>query len=65
MVNNRGYPPLLLTKSDVAYLLSDSERKVIELAKKGDLTRVDDGGKWTKFRLHDVEEYVAGLSETT
>lgn len=57
------YPPELLTKKQVAYLLSTSERGVIDLTTHGHLTAVDDGGKWTKYRLSDVREYIANLPE--
>lgn len=58
-----AFPPELLTKKHVAYLLSTSEWGVGDLVKKGHLTPVKDGGKWMKFRLFDVRAYIATLPE--
>lgn len=63
MMDTPGYPPELLTKRQVAYLLSTSEWGVGDLVHKGMLTPVVDGGKWVKFRLTDVRAYIAGLPE--
>lgn len=57
------FPPELLTKKQVAYLLNTSEWGVEQLVKAGELTRVDDGGKWVKFRLDDVRAYIKRLPE--
>lgn len=58
-----AFPPELLTKKHVAYMLSISERGVNELMTVKKLVPVDDGGKWIKFRLTDVRVYIAGLPE--
>lgn len=58
-----SYPPELLTKKHVAYLLSTSEWGVGDLVKQNKLTPVNDGGKWMKFRLTDVREYIKSLPE--
>ena len=58
-----AYPPELLTKKHVAYLLSTSEWGVGDLVKQKKLTPVNDGGKWMKFRLEDVREYIKSLPE--
>lgn len=58
-----SYPPELLTKAAVAYLLSDSERKVATLVAQNKLTVIDDGGRALKFRRDDVLEYINGLKE--
>ncbi|MEO5920460.1 MAG: hypothetical protein ABIQ01_04880 [Pseudolysinimonas sp.] len=58
-----AFPPELLTKKHVAYLLSTSEWGVGELVRLGKLTPVKDGGKWMKFRLVDVRAYIASLPE--
>jgi len=55
------WPPELLTKEEAARILSTSVRGVAELVARGHLTRVDDGGKRTKFRLSDVRAYVRNL----
>lgn len=57
------YPPELLTKKHVAYLLSCSERDVNYLLAQHLLVKVDDGGKWVKIRLTDVRSYIASLKE--
>lgn len=57
------YPPELLTKKGVAYMLSISERGVNELMTVKKLVPVDDGGKWIKFRLEDVRAYIKSLPE--
>lgn len=57
------YPPELLTKKLVAYMLSTSESGVIDLVKQKKLIPVDDGGKWLKFKLQDVRDYVKTLPE--
>lgn len=58
-----SFPPELLTKKHVAYLLSVSDREVAYLVTQKKLTPVVDGGKWTKFRLADVRDYIASLPE--
>lgn len=58
-----AYPPELLTKKHVAYLLSTSEWGVSQLVNQGKLTPVADGGKWIKFRLDDVRAYIKSLPE--
>lgn len=58
-----SFPPELLTKKHVAYLLSISDREVAYLVTEGKLTPVVDGGKWTKFRLEDVRDYIRTLPE--
>jgi len=58
-----AYPPELLTKKHVAYMLSISERGVNELMTVKKLVPVDDGGKWIKFRLEDVRAYIKSLPE--
>lgn len=58
-----AYPPELLTKKHVAYMLSISERGVNELMTVKKLVPVDDGGKWIKFRLDDVRAYIKSLPE--
>jgi len=57
------YPPELLTKKHVAYLLSVSDREVNTLMSENKLTPVDDGGKWVKFRLEDVRAYIKNLPD--
>ena len=59
------YPPELVTRLEAARLLSTSERGIAELATRGRLTPVDDGGKWIKFRLSEVRAYVASLPPTS
>lgn len=59
----QGVTPELLTKQQVAYLLSTSEWGVRQLVRQNKLTEVDDGGKWTKFRLEDVRAYIKSLPE--
>lgn len=58
-----AFPPELLTRKHVAYLLSTSEWGVSQLVRDQKLTPVDDGGKWQKFRLDDVREYIRALPE--
>jgi hypothetical protein len=58
-----AFPPELLTKKQVAYMLSTSEWGVTDLVKKEKLIAVDDGGKWNKFRLSDVRDYINSLPE--
>lgn len=58
-----AFPPELLTKKHVAYLLSISDREVAYLVAEKKLTPVADGGKWTKFRLSDVRDYIRSLPE--
>lgn len=58
-----SFPPELLTKKHVAYLLSISDREVNYLISEKKLTPIDDGGKWLKFRLEDVRSYVRRLPE--
>jgi excisionase family DNA binding protein len=58
-----AYPPELLTKEQVAYLLSISMREVGYLLAEGKLTRVADGGKRIKIRLTDVRAYIESLPE--
>ena len=58
-----AYPPELLTKKHVAYMLSTSERGVAQLVSEQKLTPVVDGGKWIKFRLEDVRAYIKSLPE--
>lgn len=58
-----AFPPELLTKKQAAYLLSTSEWGVGDLVRRQKLTPVNDGGKWVKFRLTDVREYIANLPE--
>jgi hypothetical protein len=57
------YPPELLTKKHVAYLLSVSDREVNTLMSENKLTPVDDGGKWVKFRLSDLRVYIENLPD--
>ena len=57
------YPPELLNKKQVAYMLSTSEWGVMNLVGQKLLVCVNDGGKWKKFRLTDVRAYIAGLPE--
>ena len=58
-----SFPPELLTKKHVAYLLSVSDREVNTLMSENKLTPVDDGGKWVKFRLEDVRAYIKNLPD--
>jgi hypothetical protein len=58
-----SFPPELLLKKHVAYLLSTSEWGVSQLVREKKLTPVEDGGKWVKFRLEDVREYIRRLPE--
>jgi hypothetical protein len=58
-----AFPPELLTRKTVAYMLSTSEWGVRELVRLNKLTEVQDGGKWAKYRLTDVRAYIASLSE--
>jgi hypothetical protein len=58
-----AYPPELLTKKHVAYMLSTSEWGVSDLVRQKKLIPVEDGGKWLKFRLTDVRDYIARLPE--
>lgn len=58
-----SYPPELLTKKMVAYMLSTSEWGVGKLARQNKLVPVDDGGKWNKYRLEDVRAYIKSLPE--
>lgn len=60
-----AFPPELLTKKLVAYMLSTSEWGVEELMRQKKLIPVDDGGKFKKFRLTDVRAYIKGLPERT
>lgn len=55
------FPPELLTRKHVAHLLSTSEWGVSQLVRLNKLTPVDDGGKWQKFTLEDVREYIRSL----
>lgn len=57
------FPPKLLDKAAVAYMLSDSERKVATLVAQNKLTVINDGGRALKFRLEDVLEYIEKLPE--
>lgn len=57
------YPPELLTRKQVAYLLSDSEWGVKQLEREKKLTPLDDGGKWVKFSLENVREYIRSIPE--
>jgi hypothetical protein len=58
-----AFPPELLTKKHVAYLLSVSDREVNTLMSENKLSPVEDGGKWVKFRLEDVRLYIKGLPD--
>jgi hypothetical protein len=58
-----SFPPELLTKKHVAYLLSVSDREVNTLMSENKLSPVDDGGKWKKFRLEDVRLYIKNLPD--
>lgn len=58
-----AFPPELLTRKHVAYLLSTSERGVSELQALKKITPVDDGGKWVKYRLKDIRSYIDSLKE--
>lgn len=58
-----AFPPELLKKEHVAYLLSTSKWGVEQLVREGKLTPVKDGGKWAKFRLEDVRAYIRALPE--
>jgi hypothetical protein len=49
-----SFPPELLTKKHVAYMLSTSDLGVSDLVRRKKLIPVEDGGKWLKFRLSDV-----------
>ena len=60
-----AFPPELLNKKTVAYMLSTSEWGVGELVRLNKLTPVVDGGKWMKFRLSNIREYIASLPERT
>lgn len=55
------FPPELLTRKHVAYLLSTSEWGVSQLVRENKLTPVKDGGKWQKFTLVDVRDYIGSL----
>jgi hypothetical protein len=55
--------PLLLTKKQVAYLLSGSIWDVEELTRRSVLIAYDDGGKSNKYKTSDVLGYVASLRE--
>lgn len=55
----QAYLPLLMTKKQVAYLLSTSVWHVEELTKKGHLIALDDGGRAVKYSEADVREFIA------
>lgn len=50
----------LFNKDGAAEYLSTSDRRVDELRRAGLLTAVQDGREY-KYRLIDLEEYIAGL----
>lgn len=56
-----AFPPELLTKEQVAYLLSTSEWGVGQLVKQKKLTALNDGGKFMKFDLAGVRAYIRSL----
>lgn len=58
-----AFPPELLTKKHVAYMLSVSDREVNTLMSENKLSPVVDGGKWTKFRLEDIRKYIRNLPD--
>jgi hypothetical protein len=58
-----AFPPELLNKKTTAYMLSTSEWGVGELVRLNKLTPIVDGGKWMKFRLSNVREYIDSLPE--
>jgi hypothetical protein len=60
-----AFPPELLDKKTVAYMLSTSEWGVGQLIREKKLTPINDGGKFIKFRLGNVREYIASLPERT
>jgi len=60
-----AFPPELVTKKITAYMLSTSEWGVGELVRLNKLTPVKDGGKWMKFRLTNIREYIESLPERT
>jgi len=57
------FPPDLLTKKMVAYLLSISEREVNVLMDHKEITPLDDGGRYIKFHLEDVRAYAKRIPE--
>jgi excisionase family DNA binding protein len=63
MNENFPFPPELITKGAVAYLMSVSERKVAELVAQNKLTVINDGGRALKFRRDDVLAYINSLPE--
>lgn len=56
-----SFPPELLLKKHVAYMLSTSEWGVGQLVREKKLIPVDDGGKWQKFKLGEVRSYIDSL----
>lgn len=50
----------LFDKFGAGEYLSTSERRIDELRRAGKLTAVQDGREY-KYRLADLEEYIAGL----
>lgn len=56
--------PLLLTKEDVARLLSTSTTNVDRLRRAGEITAVKFGdSRNVRYRAADIKAFVAGLSE--
>jgi excisionase family DNA binding protein len=54
-----AYLPLLMTKKQVAYLLSTSVWTVEDLTRKGHLIALTDGGRAVKYSSQDVLAYIA------
>ena len=54
-----AYLPLLMTKKQVAYLLSTSVWTVEDLTRKGHLIALTDGGRSVKYSSQDVLGYIA------
>ena len=63
-LEDRAVAPLLLTKNEAARALAVSERTVSRLAADGALPAVHVLGS-TRFRVEDVERYVAELVDGT
>jgi hypothetical protein len=63
MTETISYPPELLTKKQVAYLLSKEERAVMALVTEKKLTIYNDGGRALKFKLEEVRAYINSLPE--
>lgn len=58
-----AFPPELLNRKTVAYMLSTSEWGVKELVRQNKISEINDGGKWAKYRLDDIRAYIKTLPE--